>query len=162
MGRIKPTWGRRAGRRGKGRGTMYTQPFHHSAGRWMVFGDGCPDAPARCRETSERSGLRRRSPQPPRPCLDCRIKWGPGGGCSSGAAAAATELLRGPAPAVTAPRGERAPRASRRDHARPRAAARPAGAGPLPSAPGTGRSRAGGGRHRAGQDVPARQPLGGG
>lgn len=62
---------------------MYTQPFHYPAGRWMVFGDGCPGAPARCRDTSERSGPLWKSPQPPRP--GSRIKSGPGGGCSSGA-----------------------------------------------------------------------------
>uniref|UniRef100_A0A9L0TKM2 Gastrin-releasing peptide n=2 Tax=Boreoeutheria TaxID=1437010 RepID=A0A9L0TKM2_HORSE len=70
-------------------------------------------------------------------------------------------LLRGES-ALSAQPSRGAPRASRRDHARLRAPARPAGAGPLPGAPGASRSGVGGRRDRAGQDVPARQPLGGG
>lgn len=112
--------GKAGGTTGKGRGTPYTQPFHHSAGRRMVFGDGCRDAPARCRETSERSGLRRRSPPPPR--LDFRIKWGP---------AAAAALLRGPA---------RAASTARRAHSAPCLAARSQGFPPGPCAAASCRS----------------------
>lgn len=86
----------------------------------MVFGDGCRDAPARCRETSERSGLRRRSPPPPR--LDFRIKWGP---------AAAAALLRGPA---------RAASTARRAHSAPCLAARSQGFPPGPCAAASCRS----------------------
>ncbi|XP_035865984.1 LOW QUALITY PROTEIN: gastrin-releasing peptide [Phyllostomus discolor] len=83
---------------------MSTQPFHYPAGRWMGFGDGCPGAPARCRDTSERSGPRWRSPGAPPP--GSRIKSGPGGGCSSGAAGGGGAPA-GPGPAVAPPRGER-------------------------------------------------------
>lgn len=62
---------------------MYAQPVHRSAGRWMIFGDRCPSAPARSRETSERWGRRWRIPLRPRPGL--HIKSGRRGGCSSGA-----------------------------------------------------------------------------
>lgn len=62
---------------------MYAQPVHLSAGRWMIFGDRCPSAPARSRETSERWGRRWRTPLRPRPGL--HIKSGRRGGCSSGA-----------------------------------------------------------------------------
>ncbi|XP_019792714.2 gastrin-releasing peptide [Tursiops truncatus] len=49
----------------------------------MIFGDRCPSAPARSRETSERWGRRWRIPLRPRPGL--HIKSGHRGGCSSGA-----------------------------------------------------------------------------
>lgn len=167
---MNPMWGRRTGRRGEGRGTVYTQPFHHSAGRWMVFGSGCPGAPARYRETSERSGLPWRSPPAP-PRLGFLIKSGPGGDCSSGAGGgsggapprswscghSSSGTEQSPLPA-----SPRASRAFQPDHARPRAAACSAGADSLPSASGAGRPGAGGQRDRAGQDVPAWQPLGGG
>lgn len=76
----------RAGREGQ-----WAQPFPPSAGKWMIFGDCCPKAPARCRETSERSGPWEKSPPPPSPPRPgSRIKSGPrGGGGSAGAAAAA-------------------------------------------------------------------------
>ena len=137
---------------------MYTQPFHRSTGRWMIFGGRCPRAPARYRETSERSGPRWRTPPAPPLGLAYKVgaSWRLQQWCSGSAPPRSSSL--------SSARRAHSPRslASRLDHARPRVPAGPAGASPLPGAPGTGRPSVGGRRDRAGQDVPARQPLGGG
>jgi hypothetical protein len=144
------------------------------AGRWMISRARRSGAPACYRETSERSRPRWKSPLvSPNPArLGFHIKSGPSWRLSreARAAAVAAELLRGPVlPSLflgdsglaAQPRHD-APRAARRDDARPGAPARPPGAGPLPGAPGASRPSARGWRDSAGQDVPARQPLGGG
>lgn len=153
-----------------------TRPFHPWAGRWMVFGGRGPSAPALA--TGRRQSARGRGggappprprstpPYPARPGL--HIKPGAaaagaeagGGGGGASASSGSWACLRGEN-ALSAQPSRGAPGASRRYHARPRGLARPAGPGPLPGAPGIGRPGDGWQSRRAGQDVHARQPLGG-
>lgn len=83
-----------------------------------------------------------------------------GGGGGASPSSGSWACLRGEN-ALSAQPSRGAPGASRRYHARPRGLARPAGPGPLPGAPGIGRPGDGWQSRRAGQDVHARQPLGG-